>query len=68
MEKINFAERVTNVDVLIQIGETRSILNTVKQRRRDMMGHALRSDEELYHTIIEGVMEGRKLPGRLRNS
>ncbi|VVC24210.1 Hypothetical protein CINCED_3A015828, partial [Cinara cedri] len=32
------------------------------------MGHVLRHDEELHHTIIEGTIEGRKPPGRPRNS
>jgi len=30
MEKINWTERVTNEDVLTQVGETRSIIKTIK--------------------------------------
>jgi len=33
-----------------------------------MMGHVLRHDEELHHTIVEGAVEGRRPPGRPRNS
>ncbi|VVC45083.1 Hypothetical protein CINCED_3A005338 [Cinara cedri] len=33
-----------------------------------MMGHVLRHNEELHHIIIEGAIEGRKPPGRPRNS
>ncbi|XP_050431417.1 uncharacterized protein LOC126839986 [Adelges cooleyi] len=68
MEKINWTKRVTNEDVLTQVGETRSIIKAIKRRRWDMMGHVLRHDEELHHTIIEGAIEGRKPPGRPRNS
>jgi len=32
------------------------------------MGHVIRHDEELHHTIVEGTIEGRKPPGRPRNS
>lgn len=32
-----------------------------------MMGHVLRHGEELHHTIVEGAVEGRRLPGRPRN-
>jgi len=33
-----------------------------------MVGHVLRHDEKLHHTIIEGAIEERKPPGRPINS
>lgn len=33
-----------------------------------MIGHVLRHDEELHHTIIESAIQGRKPSGRPRNS
>lgn len=31
------------------------------------VGHILHHDEELHYTVIEGVIEGRKLPRRSKN-
>ena len=60
IEKINWAKRVTNKDVLTKVGEISSILNIIKRQRWDMMGHVLRHDEELHHIIVEGAVEGRR--------
>lgn len=49
MKTINWAGRVTNEDVLTQIGETRFILNTVKQRQWDLMEFVLRHDEKSHY-------------------
>lgn len=68
MEKFNWAERVTNEDVLFQVGETRSILNVVKGRRWDMTGHVLPHGEELHDTLVKGAVKGRRPPGKPRNS
>ena len=33
-----------------------------------MTGYVLRHGEELYHTVVEGVVKGRRPQGRPRNS
>lgn len=58
-KKMNWAEKVTNGNVMIQVGETRSILTIIKRPRWDTFCH----DEESHYTVIEGAMEGRKSPG-----
>jgi len=42
IEKISWAEKVTNVEVLQKVEENRSILNTTQQRKLRWVGHILR--------------------------
>jgi hypothetical protein len=67
MERISYTERKTNEEVLALVSETRTLLGNIKKRRWSTIGHALRHEAEL-HTIIEGMIEGKRGAGRPRTS
>ena len=58
MEKISYTEHVTNKTVLERVGEKRSLMNTIIQRKKNWLGHVLRG-ENLLKMVIEGRMEGK---------
>jgi hypothetical protein len=58
MEKISWAYRVRNEDVLHRVKEEREILHTIKRRKANCIGHILRRTRLLKH-VIEGKIEGR---------
>jgi hypothetical protein len=57
MEKISWIERVRN-EVLHRVKGDRNILNTIKRRKSNWIGHILRRSCLLKH-VIEGKLEGR---------
>jgi hypothetical protein len=57
MEKISWADRVRNEEVLHGVEEERNILHTVKRRKANWIGHILRRNCLLMH-VIEGKLEG----------
>jgi hypothetical protein len=57
MENISWTERVRN-EVLHRVKEERYILQTIKRRKANWIGHILRRNCLLKH-IIEGKIEGR---------
>jgi hypothetical protein len=59
MEKISWTDRVRNEEVLHRVKEERNILNTIKRREANWIGHILRRNCLLKH-VIEGKLEGRK--------
>lgn len=40
----------------------------MRKRRWKMVGHPLRHPEELHSAILKGMIEGKRPPGRLRNT
>jgi hypothetical protein len=65
MEKISYVDRVTNEDVLIRIEEERRLVNLIRERKRNWIGHVVRG-EGLLKDVIEGQMEGSKRAGAPR--
>ena len=65
MEKISWTDKVKNVEVLERIGEKRQILEVIKNRKRNWIGHWLRR-ECLLLTALEGLVEGKRGRGRRR--
>jgi len=61
---VSWTERRTNECVLNEINETKKILNTIKERRWNMIGHILRHEEELLYIIIEGKRNYKREGGR----
>jgi len=43
--------------------EHRSLMNTIRRRQKNWLGHVLRS-ESLLRTVLEGRMEGTRTHGR----
>ena len=56
MEKISWTDSVRNEEVLHRVKEERNILLAMKRRKPDWIGHILRRDCLLKHTI-EGQIE-----------
>lgn len=65
MEKISWTEKKTNEEVLDLVQEERSLVNTIRQRQRNWIGHILRG-ESLLRTVLEGSFEGKRQRGRPR--
>lgn len=68
MQKISWMERKSNQDVQEIFGEARSLMDSIKKRRWKMLEHTLRHPEKLHSTILEGMIEGKRPPGRPRNT
>ena len=58
MEKISLTGRVRNEEILQRVKEKGNILQTVKRRYANWIGHILRRNF-LVKRVIEGKIEGR---------
>ena len=65
MMRIKWIDRVSNEGVLRRVGEKRSLMKTLRRRRKYLIGHILRYDG-LMKTIVEGKVEGKNGKGRPR--
>ena len=65
MEKISYVEHISNEKVLERVGESRTLLSTIRRRQKNWMGHVLRG-KGLVQDLIEGRMEGKRPRGRPR--
>jgi hypothetical protein len=64
MEKISWANRVRNEEVLHRVKDERNIVHTIKRRKANWIGHILRRNCLPKH-VIEGKLEGRiEMTGR----
>jgi hypothetical protein len=64
MKKISWTDRVRNEELLHRVKEERNILDTIKRRKANWIGHILRRNCLLKH-MIEGKLEGRiEMTGR----
>ena len=65
MENIKWTDKITNEEVLLRVGETHNLRETISMRKKRWMGHVLRR-EGLMKDVLEGRMEGKRLRGRKR--
>jgi len=65
MEKISWTEKISNEKVLERVGEERQLMNMIRWRKKNWVGHVLRGDG-LLKEVIEGRMEGKRTQGRPR--
>ena len=65
MEGVKWEDRKTNEEVLMCVGEERSLVQTVMRRKKNWIGHELRS-EGLMKDVMEGGLDGRRVRGRPR--
>jgi len=64
MEKISWADRVRNEEVLLRVKEQRNILHEIRKRKTNWIGHILRRNC-LLQRVIEGKIQGGiKVTGR----
>jgi hypothetical protein len=69
MDKIRWADRVRDGEVLHRVKDERNVLYTIKRRKAKDIGHILYTDFLLKHVIeeeIERRIEGKKSRGRSR--
>jgi hypothetical protein len=57
MKKISWADHVRNEDVLLRVKEQRNILNEIRKRKANWIGHILRRNC-LLQRVIEGKIRG----------
>ena len=62
---VSWTERVTNQRILERMGTTRELLNTIRKRQLQFLGHILR-EEGLENLCLTGKIEGRRARGRQR--
>jgi hypothetical protein len=67
MEKISWKDKITNEEVLRRVGEERKLIDTIVRRKKNWIGHILRSNC-MMRDVMEGRMDGRRPRGRPRMS
>jgi hypothetical protein len=65
VEKINWTDRVENIDVLHRGKEERKSINTIKRKKVNWIGHILRRNCLLKH-VIEGKIKEVRRQKRIR--
>jgi len=69
MEKISWTDHVGNEEVLLRVNEQRIILQEIRKRKANWIGHILRRNCLLKHVIegkIKGEIEVTRRRGRRR--
>ena len=59
MERISWTEQRTNEEVLKKVEEIRSLMDVIRTRQKNWIGHIL-SGDCLQRKIMEGRMEGKE--------
>src|SRR6218665_2744564 len=65
MERISWTEHRTNEELLKKVEEKRSLMDIIRTRQKNLIGHILRGNS-LQRVIMEGRMEGKRGRGRPR--
>ena len=65
MERIKWTDKIKNEFVLQRVGEGRIMLEQIRKRKRNWLGHWLRRNCLLKDTL-EGMVNGKKVRGRRR--
>ena len=65
MEGVSYKDHKTNEKVLRQVEEKRCIVENIRRRKKNLIGHVLRGGG-LLRDVIEGRMEGKRPRGRRR--
>ncbi|XP_047482497.1 uncharacterized protein LOC125034639 [Penaeus chinensis] len=59
LEKISWTEKVTNEEVLLRIGEKRTLISIIYNRQKKWIGHVMRH-QGLLRDVIEGRLHGKR--------
>ncbi len=65
LERIKWQDRISNDEVLTIVDESRGLIRTIGERKKNWIGHVLRG-EGLLRDVLEGRMLGRRPQGRPR--
>ena len=69
MEKISWTDHVRNEEVLLRVNEQRNILDEIRKRKADWIGHILRRNcllQQVNEGKIKGQIEMTRRRGRRR--
>lgn len=67
--RIPWTDRVTNEEVIRGMGKEREIMNIIKARKLEYLGHIMRGEKyHLLQVIIQGKIQGKRSIGRRRHS
>ena len=65
MEKVSWKDKKTNEEVVTAMGEERSLFRVIRNRKKNWIGHILRTPG-LMRGVIERRLEGKRPRGRKR--
>ena len=65
MERVKWTDKIKYAVVLERVGEGRIMLELIKKRKRNWLGHSLRKNCRL-KDALEGMVNGKKVRGRRR--
>lgn len=70
MLRVAWKDHVTNLEVLMRMSKEKEILNTIKVRKLEYLGHIMRNENryQLLQCILQGKVEGKRSAGRRRIS
>lgn len=69
MLRISWIQKITNEEVLRKLNTETELLYTIKKRKLEYLGHIMRNKKyELLQLIIQGKINGKRGPGRRRDS
>ena len=66
MLKIQWTAYMTNLEVLRRAQTRKSLLETIRKRQTNFLGHVLRRQTN-EHLVITGKIEGKKSKGKTRD-
>ena len=67
MQQISWKAKISNENVLRQIGHHTSLLKAIKIRQMSFLGHVIRK-EKLEHLSLTGLIAGKRAQGRQRQT
>jgi len=65
MERVSWMDKITNGEILNNVGEKRQLISVIRNRQKNWIGHVLKG-EGLLREVMEGRMEGKRVRGRPR--
>lgn len=68
--RISWMDKVTNKSVLERMNKSLEVMNTIKKRKLEYLGHIMRNDNKygLLKSVLQGKVYGKRGPGRRRIS
>ena len=65
MLRVSWTEKRTNLEILNTASSTRKLMNNIKRRQAEFLGHVMRKGK-LEHLLTTGKIEGKRSRGRQR--
>lgn len=67
--KVSWTQHITNEEIINRIGKKKEIVQTLKERKLQYLGHIMRHDKyRLLQLILQGKIEAKRGRGRRRHS